>query len=133
MDRRTLLESAVASLVGAALAPAAAHAEGQAPTAAASTSKPLAVHPLDGPFAGWQGTMLEVTHPGPVFGYVLSGRFRWAINGEAPKVLGPGDVFFEPFGAVHSTAANAGDEPAKIVVVILGKPGDPISTRVPGA
>lgn len=148
MDRRTLLETAVASLVGAALAPNDAHADAQAqpaaPAAAAtSTSKPLGVHPLDGPFAGWQGTMLEVTypvgvvgpahrHPGPVFGYVLSGKFRWAIDGGVPKVLGPGDGFFEPFGAVHSTAANAGEEPARILVVILGKPGDPISTRVPG-
>jgi quercetin dioxygenase-like cupin family protein len=143
MDRRTLLEAALASLVGAAVAPAAA-AQGQtAPAAAASSSKSLAVHPLDGPFAGWQGTMLEVTypvgatsaahrHPGPVFGYIVSGKFRWAINGEAPKDLGPGDVFFEPLGAVHSTAANAGNEPAKIMVVVLGKPGDPITTRVPG-
>jgi quercetin dioxygenase-like cupin family protein len=141
MERRTLLESALASLIGATFAPAVAAAQGQ--SAPAPTSKPLAVHPLDGPFAGWQGTMLEVTypaggtsaahrHPGPVFGYVVSGKIRWAINGEAAKVLGPGDVFFEPIGAVHSTAANAGDEPAKIMVVVLGKPGDPISTRVPG-
>src|SRR4051794_1227341 len=123
MDRRTLLETALASLVGAAVAPAPAAAGQASPaaTATGSSSRPLGAYPLDGPFAGFQGTMIEVTypvgvvgpahrHPGPVFGYVLSGKFRWAINGDAPKVLGPGEVFFEPLGAVHSTAANAGDE-----------------------
>src|SRR5690349_13361926 len=112
MNRRTLLETAVASMVGAALTPGrskAGQAAPAAPAAGASSSKPLGAYPLDGPFAGFQGTMIEVTyppgvvgpphrHPGPVFGYVLRGKFRWGINGEPPKVLGPGDVFFEPLG-----------------------------------
>ncbi len=93
-------------------------------------------------FAGWQGTMLEVTyppgaesaahqHPGPTFGFVLSGRIRWVINGGAPQVLEPGMAFFEPMGSVHSTAANASvSEPARLAVVILGKPGDELSKPV---
>lgn len=136
MDRREVLQAGLAVVVGAAL-PEAAEAQ-----AAASTSRPLGVHPLGEAFSGWQGTMLEVTyppgsvgaahqHPGPTFGYVVKGRIRWAINGEPAKELGPGQSFFEPMGSVHSTSANASDsEPAVIAVVILGKPGDVLSKPV---
>lgn len=114
---------------------------------AASQSKPLGEHPLGPAFEGWQGTILEVTyppgaasaahqHPGPTFGYVVSGRITWAINGSEPRVLEPGMSFFEPMGSVHSTAANASDtEPARLAVVILGKPGEPLSkpaAKIPG-
>ena len=67
-------------------------------------------------------------HPGPTFGYVVSGKVKWAINGEPAKVLEAGQSFFEPMGSVHSTSANASDtEPAKLSVVILSKPGEPLS------
>jgi quercetin dioxygenase-like cupin family protein len=71
-------------------------------------------------------------HPGPTFGYVVRGRIRWAINGEPATVLEAGQSFFEPSGSVHSTAANASaSEPAVISVVILGKPGEPLSKPAP--
>jgi len=88
--------------------------------------------------------MLEVTyppgvvsaahqHPGPTFGYVVRGKIRWAINGEPAKVLEAGQTFFEPMGSVHSTSANASDtEPATISVVILSKPGEPLSKPAKG-
>ena len=141
MDRRQVLQAGVtvlaAGVVGADRSGEAGQAAGQARPG--TTSRPLGEHPLGAAFAGWQGTMLEVTyppgaqsaahqHPGPTFGYVVRGKIRWAINGEPPKVLEAGQSFFEPMGAVHSTSANASDtEPATISVVILGKPGEPIS------
>jgi quercetin dioxygenase-like cupin family protein len=71
-------------------------------------------------------------HPGPTFGYVVSGKIRWAINGEPAKVLEAGQSFFEPMGSVHSTSANdSATEPAKISVVILGKAGEPLSKPAP--
>jgi len=145
MDRREVLQAGVAVLVGAAGAVSPAEARQTRP---GSQSKPLGAHPLGASFEGWQGTMIEVTyppgaesashqHPGPTFGYVVRGKIRWAINGEAAKVLEAGQSFFEPMGSVHSTAANASDtEPAVIMAVILGKPGDPLSkpaTARPGA
>src|SRR5262245_61241024 len=62
---------------------------------------------LDGKKA--KATTVEVTlepgqagaphrHPGPVFGYVLSGTYEWAIDDQAPKTLKAGDTFYEPTG-----------------------------------
>lgn len=141
MERRDVLQAGLAVVLGAAL-PETAGAQ-----AAASTSKPLGVHPLGTAFEGWQGTMLEVTyppgsvgaahqHPGPTFGYVVKGRIRWAINGEPAQELGPGQSFFEPMGSVHSTSANASTTDAAVIaVVILGRPGDALSKPMakPGA
>lgn len=140
MNRRTLLTAAPAAVLGTlSPRPARARALQAAP---ASQGRNLGVHPLGAGFGDWQGTIREVVyppgassaahqHPGPTFGYVVSGRIRWAINGEAPRVLEPGMSFYEPMGSVHSTAANASDtEPAKLAVVILGKPGDELSKPV---
>jgi quercetin dioxygenase-like cupin family protein len=138
MDRRELLcgLGALAGAVTVREMPT-VHAAEQAATA--TQSKQLGAHPLGAAFEGWQGTILEVTyppgvvsaahqHPGPTFGYVVRGRIRWAINGEPAQVLEAGQSFFEPLGSVHSTSANASDtEPATIAVVILGKPGEPLS------
>lgn len=141
MDRRAVLQAGLAALAGAVTAGearVAADAAGQA-AAAATQAKPLGAHPLGPAFEGWQGAILEVTyppgvesaahqHPGPTFGYVVSGRIRWAINGEPAVELGPGQSFFEPMGSIHSTSANASPtEPARIAVVILGKVGEPLS------
>lgn len=135
MERRDVLQAGVAIVVAAAIAPRARAAQPRPGT----SSRPLGAHPLGAAFSGFQGTMLEVTyppgaesashqHPGPTFGYVVRGRIRWAINGEPAKVLEAGQSFFEPMGSVHSTSANASDtEPAVISVVILGKPGEPLS------
>jgi quercetin dioxygenase-like cupin family protein len=142
MDRRSLLQTGLGAVTGAvtmrALSAAVTAAE-QAPAAAATQSKPLGVNPLGPAFEGWQGTMLEVNyppgvvsashqHPGPTFGYVVSGKIRWAINGEPAKILEAGQTSFEPMGSIHSTSANASDtEPARISVVILSRPGEPLS------
>jgi quercetin dioxygenase-like cupin family protein len=142
-----MLQAGLAAFAGVAVASegrgAAAAGQGAASGSAqgrlATQSRTLGVHPLGAPFEGWQATLLEVTyppgvesaahqHPGPTFGYVVSGRIRWAIDGGAPVVLEAGQSFFEPLGSVHSTSANAsGSEPARISVVIIGKPGEPLS------
>jgi quercetin dioxygenase-like cupin family protein len=142
MNRRSLLQAGLGAVAGALTVPeASASASGQAvgQTLAATQSKPLGANPLGAAFEGWQGTMLEVTyppgvvsaahqHPGPTFGYVVRGKIRWAINGEPGRVLEAGQSFFEPMGSVHSTSANASEsEPAVISVVILSKPGEPLS------
>jgi quercetin dioxygenase-like cupin family protein len=138
-----MLHVGLAALAGAVTAgqqrPAAADGGGAVQDKPATSSRPLGNHPLGAGFDDWQATMLEVTyppgvvsashqHPGPTFGYVVRGRIRWAINGEPAQILGPGQAFFEPTGSVHSTSANASDtEPAAISVVILSKPGQPLS------
>ena len=140
MDRRELFQAGFVALTGTVTlgGPADAAAQAGAP-GAATQSRPLGAHPLTAPFAGWTGTMLEVTyppgavsashqHPGPTFGYVVKGSIKWAIDGEPAKVLTAGQSFFEPLGSVHSTSANASaTEPAVISVVIVGKTGEPLS------
>lgn len=135
MNRRHVLQTGLATLVGAGARGVAAQGQGATTTSA----RPLGTHPLGSSFGEWQGTMLEVTyppgvesashqHPGPTFGYVVRGRIRWAINGEPARVLEAGQTFFEPMGSVHSTSANASaNEPAVIAVVLLNKPGEPLS------
>jgi quercetin dioxygenase-like cupin family protein len=139
MDRREVLSAGLGALAGAVTVREMPTLHAAVQTPAATQSKPLGAHPLGDAFPGFQGTMLEVTyppgvvsaahqHPGPTFGYVVSGRIRWAINGEPAKILEAGQSFFEPMGSVHSTSANASDtEPARISVVILSKPGEPLS------
>jgi quercetin dioxygenase-like cupin family protein len=154
MNRRTLIHTGLGVLGSAIVAPPASGTlgavagsgdDGLAPGAAlaqgqsGAQSKALGAFPLGDGFAGWQGTMIEVTyppgassaahqHPGPTFGYVVRGSIRWAINGEPARVIEAGGSFFEPTGSVHSTAANASTtEPAVLSVVILGKEGEPLS------
>jgi quercetin dioxygenase-like cupin family protein len=140
MKRRDVLKAGSGALFGAVASSPASAGRQAAP---ASPRKILGEHLLGPAFAGWQGTIFETTyppgaesaahqHPGPTFGYVISGRIKWAINGDAPRVLEPGMSFFEPMGSVHSTAANASaTEPARLAIVILGKPGEPLSTPAP--
>lgn len=142
MDRRELLHAGLGVVagsvtLGSSRAMALPPDDGQNPPPV--QVRPLGAHALGAPFEGWTGTMLEVTyapggssaahrHPGPTFGYVISGRIRWAIDGEPARVLEAGQSFFEPLGSVHSTSANASDtEPARISVVIVGKTGEPLS------
>lgn len=139
MKRRDLLNVTTVGLLGATVSRAAGAGRQPRPT---SVVKVLGEHGLGPAFAQWQGTVLEVTlppgtetaahqHPGPTFGYVVSGRINWAIDGNPAQVLGPGMSFFEPLGAVHSTAANPSHtEPARLAVVIIGKQGEPLSRPV---
>jgi quercetin dioxygenase-like cupin family protein len=139
MDRREVLNAGISVVTGAIVIREVPMAQAAGQAAAATSSRPLGTHPLGPAFEGWQGNMLEVNyppgvtsashqHPGPTFGYVVSGKVKWAINGEPAKVLEAGQSFFEPMGSVHSTSANASDtEPAKLSVVILSKPGEPLS------
>ena len=64
---------------------------------------------------------------------MVSGKVKWAIDGEPAKILEAGQAFFEPMGSVHSTSANASvTEPAVLSVVILSRPGEPMSKPVTG-
>src|SRR5215471_15146355 len=64
-------------------------------------------------------------HSGPVFGYVLEGKVRFELEGEAPRELAAGEAFWEPGGdVVHYQLANL--EPAvwsRVLAVCLCAPG----------
>jgi quercetin dioxygenase-like cupin family protein len=70
----------------------------------------------------------EHRHPGAVLGYVLDGQVAFAIDGNTAQILEPGDTFYEPDGAVHTTFASAEPEGSARVVVFLVVPtGSPLS------
>jgi quercetin dioxygenase-like cupin family protein len=75
-------------------------------------------------------TMVEVTlepgqagvphrHPGPVFGYVIVGEYKWAIDDQAAKTLKAGDTFYEPTGCLHRVSRNPGSTPTRVLAVLL--------------
>jgi quercetin dioxygenase-like cupin family protein len=66
-------------------------------------------------------------HPGHhTFGYVLEGTYEFAINGEAPRTLKAGEVFYEPPGALHSTSRNPSrDARTKILIFMVADQKNP--------
>jgi len=71
-------------------------------------------------------------HSGPVFGYMLEGEMLFELEGEAPRVIGAGEAFWEPGGdVIHYRAANnLEDRRSRFVVVMIGVPGEPMLTFV---
>jgi quercetin dioxygenase-like cupin family protein len=65
-------------------------------------------------------------HPGHhTFGYVIEGTYELGINGQPPRTLKAGDVFYEPPGALHSMSRNAGNTQMKIVVFMVADQSKP--------
>jgi quercetin dioxygenase-like cupin family protein len=70
-------------------------------------------------------------HSGPVYGYMLEGEMIFELEGDAPKVVRPGDTFWEPGGdRIHYQAANETGEWSRFVVVMGCKAGEPMLTFV---
>ena len=130
IDRRDFM-SAVA-LLAAAAEGAAAQTAGQPRTVLTQDLPPLTMN-------GWTATALELTyapgavsqahrHPGFVLGYVIEGAIRFAINGGEPVTRRAGEMFYEPPGAVHSTASNASaTERARFLAIIVAEKGAPLT------
>lgn len=134
-DRRDFL---TASLMGLAASFIATHEAGAAPVARTLVQKATPAVNLD----GWQITASEVTyppgeasgqhrHPGFVVGYVLEGQYQFAVNNDAPTVLGAGQMFFESFdapGQVHAVSGNASaTQTTRILAIVFHKKGDPVT------
>ena len=72
-------------------------------------------------------------HPGHhTFGYVVEGDYAFGVNGQPPRILHAGDVFYEPPGAVHSTSRNVSpDKKLKIVVFMVADRNNPSTVNEP--
>lgn len=100
----------------------------------------LARHALSGPSEGMEAILVEVTtpagatptihrHPGFVLGYVLEGTLRFAINGEAQRLVKTGEAFFEPLGALHTTSGSADAKaPVRFLAFIVAPAGSAVVT-----
>ena len=61
-------------------------------------------------------------HGGFVYVYLLEGRVRSQLNGEASKEYEAGQSWIEPAGILHSKTENpSSTEPAKFLAVIYSK------------
>jgi len=72
-------------------------------------------------------------HPsGPAFGYMLEGEMLFELEGEPPRVIYPGEAFWEAGGDVihYSDGNNRDDIPSRFVVTMLCVPGQPMLTLV---
>jgi len=72
-------------------------------------------------------------HPGHyTFGYVVEGTYEFGVNGQPPRILHAGDVFYEPPGALHSVSRNASpNEKLKIVVFMVADSSKPSTVPEP--
>ena len=66
-------------------------------------------------------------HPGShTFGYVLEGTYEVKIDNGPLRKLGPGEVFYEPPGALHAVSRNGSStQPAKYLVISISDPTKP--------
>lgn len=69
------------------------------------------------------------THPGEELGYVLEGQLELRIDGQAPRIVKAGEVFFVPAGLVHD-GINTGSGKAKVLATYVVEKGKPVSTPV---
>lgn len=70
-------------------------------------------------------------HSGPIYGYMAEGEMLFELEGDPPRILRPGDTFWEPGGdRIHYQAANPGDSWSRFVVVMACAPGAPLLTVV---
>ena len=69
-------------------------------------------------------------HPGPEVAYVLDGSLVVEPDGKPPLTLKKGESFHNPAKAVHNAKNGSTTLPAKVLVVLIGEKGAPLSTPV---
>lgn len=70
------------------------------------------------------------SHTGPVFVYILEGQLTIQMDGEAPVVLGPGDVFEEPAGGKAMQVINkSATHGVKLIAFQIGDLGKPMMVK----
>jgi quercetin dioxygenase-like cupin family protein len=67
------------------------------------------------------------THPGEELGYVVEGTLELTIDGQAPKTLKAGEVFFVPAGLVHD-GRNVGNGKAVVLATYIVETGKPVAS-----
>jgi quercetin dioxygenase-like cupin family protein len=69
------------------------------------------------------------THPGEELGYVVEGTLELLIEGQPPKKVKKGEVFFVPAGVVHD-GRNVGKGKAVVLATYVVEKGKPVATPV---
>ncbi|NKY25955.1 cupin domain-containing protein [Nocardia gamkensis] len=72
-------------------------------------------------------------HPGgPAFGYVIEGEMLFELEGAPPRVIGPGEAFWEPGGDIihYSDGNHREDIGLRFVVTMICDPSQPMLVLV---
>ena len=69
-------------------------------------------------------------HPGPEVAYVVEGSLVLEPEGQPAVTLKKGDSFHNPAKVVHNAKNGSATQPAKVLVVLIGEKGAPLSTPV---
>ena len=69
------------------------------------------------------------THPGEELGFVVEGTLELTIDGQPPKTVKAGEVFFVPAGMVHD-GKNVGSGKAVVLATYIVEKGKPVATMV---
>ena len=69
------------------------------------------------------------THPGEELGYVVEGTLELVIEGQPPKTLKAGEVFFVPADVVHD-GRNVGKGKAVVLATYIVETGKPVASAV---
>jgi quercetin dioxygenase-like cupin family protein len=136
-ERRTFLQTVLATAL-ASHVPAAAAGFQDAGAQRGRGSRPMQRQPLPAPFTGMDAAFAEVhvqpgvegrphKHSGFVLGYVIEGEYLFATNGEPPRTVKAGEMFYEPPGATHSTSSSANGQPVKLLAIVIGPENAPIT------
>jgi quercetin dioxygenase-like cupin family protein len=67
------------------------------------------------------------THPGEELGYIVEGELELLIDGQPPKRLKAGDVFFVPAGMIHD-GKNIGSGKAVVLATYVVEKGKPVAS-----
>ena len=70
------------------------------------------------------------SHPGPEVAYVLEGSLVVEPEGKPALTLKKGESFHNPAKAVHNAKNGSTTQPAKVLVVLIGEKGAPLTTPV---
>lgn len=70
-------------------------------------------------------------HPGPVFGYVLEGKYELGIDDQPTKVFEQGETFYEPTGCLHRVGKNPQSDAKTRVIAVVVHPRDAKQLAIP--
>jgi quercetin dioxygenase-like cupin family protein len=114
-----------------------ASAQGTPPAAAGGVTRKI-LSQTDGPAAGYETVLVEATieagsavgrhtHPGIESAYVLEGGFELPIQGQATRMLKPGDAFQIPPNTPHA-GGTAGTAKSKLLITYVVEKGKPLAS-----
>ena len=114
-----------------------ASAQGTPPAASGGVTRKI-LSKTDGPAPGFETLLVEATieagvavgrhtHPGVESAYVLEGGFELPIQGQATRMLKPGDVVQIPANTPHA-GGSAGAAKSRLIITYIVEKGKPLAS-----